>query len=54
MQTGVIYDMKEIMANHQLELAEWWQIKKWVEFDGKEVLQIYITKQEVKCNGDNR
>ena len=54
MQTGVVYDMKEIVAYHQLDLGEWWEIKKWAEFNGKEVLHIFITKLEEKWNGDNR
>ena len=53
MQTGVVYDMKEIVVVRRLGLGVSWQVEERAEIDGKEVLHICITKLEGKWNEDN-
>ena len=52
MQTGVVWDMNEIMANQQLRLGEPWQVEERAEIDVKETLHICMTKLEAKWSED--
>ena len=53
MQTGVVWDMNEIVANQQLRLGEPWQVEERAEIDVKETLHICMKKLEARWNENN-